>query len=106
MPPIAKHAMVAVLDALGARTYTESEIDNFLQSRDVVLGHLAARAVEEFAPGKQEDPGLLPNSRFRLFTFNDTVVIVVLAEDGKHVSLDDVQRFAIRLRYLMYHSLK
>ena len=36
--------LVAILDALGAATYSESEIERFLESRELVLDRLNERA--------------------------------------------------------------
>jgi hypothetical protein len=102
MPPSASRrsqpvrGLIAILDALGAATYTGDETDNFLQSRELVLNKLDERA----------KAGKIDKTRLRVFTFNDTVVIVYLAANGHGVTLEDVTVFGIRLRAFMMHSLQ
>jgi len=91
-----QRGLIAILDALGAATYSESEIDKFLESRELVLEKLNQRA----------EAGLIDKARLRLFTFNDTVVIVYLAVAGQDVSLKDIDTFAVRLRAFMMHSFE
>ena len=91
-----RQGLIAILDALGAATYTDTEIDNFLKSRDLVLNKLQEGA---------EKSGI-DTSRLRVFTFNDTVVIVYLAGESADVTLKDIQAFGIRLRALMMHSFQ
>jgi hypothetical protein len=88
--------LVAVLDALGAATYSDEEITRFLESRTVVLDRLSQRA----------DAGKIDKNRLRVFTFNDTVVIVFLAAPPNGVTLEDISTFAIRLRAFMMHSFE
>ena len=83
-------------ERFGAATYSEAEIDSFLESRDLVLNNLNKRA----------EAGVIEKTRLRIFTFNDTVVIVYLAENGKDVTVADVDVFAIRLRAFMMHSFE
>jgi hypothetical protein len=91
-----QRGLVAILDALGAATYSDTEIDRFLESRDLVLERLNQRA----------DAGKIDKSRLRLFTFNDTVVIVFLAAHGGDVTLKDIETFSFRLRAFMMHSFE
>jgi hypothetical protein len=93
--------LIAVLDALGAATYSDLEIDRFLKSRELVLDDLEQRSSDDITGS-----GTLKKSRLRVFTFNDTVVIVYLAEEGKDVSIDDIERFGIRLRAFLVRSLR
>jgi hypothetical protein len=88
--------LIAILDALGAATYSDEEIDRFLESRSVVLDLLNEKA----------DAGKIAKDRLRVFTFNDTVVIVYLAVPGNGVTLDDIETFAIRLRAFMMQSFQ
>jgi hypothetical protein len=88
--------LIAILDALGAATYSESEIERFLESRELVLNKLDERA----------KAGKIDKQRLKVFTFNDTVVIVYLARRGKGVALEDVTTFGFRLRAFMMHSLQ
>jgi hypothetical protein len=88
--------LIAILDALGAATYSESEIERFLESRELVLNKLNERA----------EAGKIDKKRLKVFTFNDTVVIVYLARRGQNVRLEDVTTFAFRLRAFMIQSLE
>jgi hypothetical protein len=92
--PSPVRGLVAILDALGAATYTGAEIIRFLESREIVLDKLNERA----------EAGKIDKARLRVFTFNDTVVIVFLAND--HVTLGDVTEFCYRLRAFMMDSLQ
>jgi len=88
--------LIAVLDALGAATYSESEIERFLESRELVLNKLDERA----------KAGKIDKQRLKVFTFNDTVVIVYLAKRHQDVTIEDVTTFGFRLRAFMMHSLQ
>lgn len=88
--------LIAILDALGAATYSGPEIERFLQSRELVLNKLNERA----------KAGKIDKARLRVFTFNDTVVIGYLAANGQGVTLDDMEKFLMRLRAFMIHSLQ
>ena len=59
-------AFVAILDALGAKNYSEQELFRFLDSRDIVLETLAERARAR----------KIDKARLQVFTFGDTIVIV------------------------------
>ncbi len=96
MPTRHAQGLIAVLDALGAATYSEREIERFLESRELVLNKLNERA----------KAGKIDKNRLRVFTFNDTVVVVYLAQDGHGVTLEDIEKFSFRLRAFMIHSLK
>jgi len=61
-----KHGLVAILDALGAAAYGPTEIDRFMDSRDVVL-RLAQEKAEE----------MLEVNLMSTFTFNDTIVFAL-----------------------------
>jgi hypothetical protein len=91
-----QRGIIAILDALGAATYSDAEIDSFLQSRDLVLDLLNQKA----------HAGKIDKARLRLFTFNDTVVVVYLAEEGQDVTLKDIETFSFRLRAFMMHSFE
>ena len=64
-----QYGVVAVLDALGAKTYSESEISRFLKSREIVL-----ELLRQNTEGVADD---LKGCPLETFTFNDTVVIVL-----------------------------
>jgi hypothetical protein len=50
--------------------------------------------------------GKIDKERLSVFTFNDTVVIVFLAEAESDVTLEDVSAFGYRLRAFMIQSLQ
>ncbi len=87
--------MVAILDALGAATYSEREVRRFLQSRDLVINKLQS------SPGSKIDP-----ARLKVFTFNDTVVIVCLARPEAPIDMGDLNAFLFRLRAFIYRSFE
>ena len=94
--PQKQFGLIAILDALGAAAYSESEIDSFLESRDIVLNKLHQRA----------DAGAVDKARLKVFSFQDTVIIVYLAPKGHPVGLGDIKEFSTRLRAFMMHSFE
>src|SRR6266571_4225993 len=62
-----KAGIVAILDALGAATYDDREIHEFLQSRSVIMRLLNDKA-EHLAH-------TLDVSQIKTYTFNDTMLI-------------------------------
>jgi len=87
------NGLVAILDALGAKNYSEQEIFRFLDSRNIVLEKLNERA----------RAGKIDKSRLQVFTFGDTIVIVYRAiQDDNYKDLGD---FGLRMRAFMMHSL-
>jgi hypothetical protein len=67
------HAVVAVLDALGAADYSRDQVDQFLETRSWLLVELP-RLLKQFLPRYSE-------GRLRSFTFNDSVIIAYLIDD-------------------------
>ncbi|HEY7531710.1 MAG TPA: hypothetical protein VH681_02875, partial [Nitrospiraceae bacterium] len=67
------HAVVAVLDALGAADYSRDQVDQFLETRSWLLVELP-RLLKQFLPRYSEN-------RLRSFTFNDSVIIAYLIDD-------------------------
>jgi hypothetical protein len=94
---IEKQGVIAILDALGAATYSAAQIDQFLRSRQVVLDLLASNAEWKALRG---DNG--PN-QLTTFTFNDTVLIVYPTQQMP--TFDDVRRFCLLLRRFQVDSL-
>lgn len=86
---------IAILDALGAATYSHEEIEQFLKSRKTVLDLLSVKAEAVF--------GLLDASRLSTFTFNDTVVIAY--EVDSTPSWDQIGGFGTLLRHFEVKSL-
>ncbi len=92
-----KQGIIAVLDALGAATYNDIEISQFLNSRERVLELLKRKANAKQVRGDM-------NIEFvTTFTFNDTVLIVYCTPGP--ATLNDVQHFCLLLRKFMVDSL-
>ncbi len=92
-----KEGLIAILDALGAATYTDPEIARFLESRDRVLRLLRRKA------NSNEVRGNIEEDLVSTFTFNDTVLIVYRTEQP--ATLEDVEHFSRLLRKFMVDSL-
>lgn len=86
--------LIAILDALGAATYSEEQIDKFLRSRELVLTLLRSKARAIGIDVKQ----------VATFTFNDTVLIVYRTQEM--CSLKDVKAFGELLRRFAVNSLE
>jgi hypothetical protein len=92
-----KQGIIAILDALGAATYNDKEISQFLSSRERVLELLARKADAKQVRGDI-------NIEFvTTFTFNDTVLIVYCTP--RQSTLNDVLHFCLLLRKFMVDSL-
>jgi hypothetical protein len=92
-----KQGIIALLDALGAATYNDKEINQFLNSRERVLELLARKADVKKVRGDMKIEFVTT------FTFNDTVLIVYCTP-GKP-TLNDVLHFCLLLRKFMVDSL-
>ncbi len=92
-----KQGLIAILDALGAATYNEREISQFLESREVVLELLHRKA------DAKDVRGDIKAELVTTFTFNDTVLIVYRTHG--QATLDDVEHFCLLLRKFMVDSL-
>ncbi len=92
-----KRGLIAILDALGAAGYGEREIARFLESRAAVLEILRDKA------HAQEEGGQLDEGAVSIFTFNDTILIVL--RTGRDPTLPDVERFGVLLRRFLVESL-
>jgi hypothetical protein len=92
-----KRGIISVLDALGAATYNDKEISQFLSSRERVLELLTRKANAKQVRGDM-------NIEFvTTFTFNDTVLIVYCTPGQP--TLNDVLHFCLLLRKFMVDSL-
>jgi hypothetical protein len=89
-----KSGLVAILDALGAAAYGRAEIDRFMRSRDIVLG---------LAREKAEDT--LNVDLLSIFTFNDTIVFGLQAENNRP-TIREASAFFQLLRKFMVDSLR
>ena len=91
-----KVGMVAILDALGAATYGDKEIQLFLESRQRVL-NLLGKKIE----GMSER---IDRSELLIFTFNDTILIVYQT-GGSEVRMGEIDTFFVLLRKFLCDSL-
>jgi len=89
--------VVAILDALGARFFSEDESKRFLESRKIVLKLLAEKADSE-AVRLQKD-------QITTFTFNDTVLIVLKSIKGGPIADAPLRAFLRVLRKFIADSL-
>lgn len=87
--------VIAILDALGAKNYTDDEVRLFLSSRERVLDLLDQQA---------EGLGTLEPDELTTFTFNDTIVVVLKA-GTQRPTLKKVATFAAVLRQFLVNSL-
>ena len=92
-----KQGLIAILDALGAATYNDREISQFLNSRELVLELLKRKA------NAKEVRGNINISLITTFTFNDTVLIVYRTPGP--ATLDNVEHFCLLLRKFVVDSL-
>lgn len=92
-----KKGLIAILDALGAASYSDREISRFLDSRELVLRLLRRKANAKAVRGDIDE------SLVTTFTFNDTVLIVYRTQEP--ASLDDVEHFCLLLRKFAVDSL-
>jgi hypothetical protein len=69
-----KWGIVCLVDALGAKNYTDEDIGNFLESRKVILSALSDKAEDQVTKGGIEDP--------LIAIFNDTIIIAISYKDG------------------------
>src|SRR5688500_16845705 len=81
--------MVAILDALGASSFREEEIDRFIDSQEIILQSLNEKA--DAIWGEDLRPEMVTT-----FTFNDTIVIALTL--GRLPDIRDVAKFFILLR--------
>jgi hypothetical protein len=91
-----QNGIVAILDALGTATYEDAEIKRFIDSRDVVLNLLRAKAIDVF--------GDIRENMISVFTFNDTVLIVLNTGD-QPPRLSQISDFFTVMRKFLVDSL-
>jgi hypothetical protein len=89
--------VVAVLDALGARLFSDGETTRFLASRKIVLKLLAEKADSEAFRLQEE--------QITTFTFNDTVLIVLKSIKGGPIADAPLRAFLRVLRKFIADSL-
>jgi hypothetical protein len=88
--------IVAILDALGAATYSDAEIAKFLDSRRRVLALLEDK-IDDLS-------GRIDANEILVFTFNDTILIAYRPSKGA-VELKEIETFFILLRKFLSDSL-
>src|SRR4051812_16701830 len=83
-----EQGVIAVLDALGAASFTDPEIKQFLKSRELVL--------EILKNGAEQELRHIEGGQISTFTFNDTVLIVY--RTPRPATIDDIEAFGKLLR--------
>jgi hypothetical protein len=91
-----ENGIVAILDALGAASYSESEIERFLKSRQVVL-----EALNDKAEAVLID---IDARAVATFTFNDTILIV-LKTGNNQPQLEHMSAFLRIMRKFLVDSM-
>jgi hypothetical protein len=94
---VMQHGVNAILDALGAATYSREKSEKFRASRDRLLQALRNKAEHQLVPAIRED-------QLKTFTFGDTIIIVVLTESGRQMNY--VWPFLLLLRRFHADSLR
>lgn len=97
-PIVKEWGAVAILDALGAKTYSEADIEKFLTSRGRVLQELNAWVEVPHGAVRLQDSDLVT------FTFNDTIIIV-LRGGQTPLSFDAATAFAAVIRKFIADSM-
>jgi len=92
-----KQGLIAILDALGAASYSDEEISKFLSSRERVLELLERKA------NAKEVRGEIDVRLVTTFTFNDTVLIIYRTPGVP--TLQHVEHFCLLLRMFAVVSL-
>jgi len=95
-PSEREHGIVAILDALGAATYGDTEIKSFIDSRRRVLQLLTEKALDVF--------GQIGADMITTFTFNDTILIV-LRTGQQEPRLEQISDFFTIMRKFLVDSL-
>lgn len=95
---IAKHrGIVAILDALGAAGFENADIERFLKARDKAVERVKARLL-------QMDGKNWCSQQFSLFTFNDTVLMALQANE-KDISDQQINYFFRLVREFFIEAL-
>jgi len=100
--PRKKYGIVILLDALGASTFTESQIRQFLAARAYINDF-----VKDF-PGFIKRAGVKDIGTFpppAVFTFGDTVIITVPLRTKKYIYAH-ILSVALLMRRYLFHSLE
>lgn len=95
-PTDRENGIVAILDALGASNYEDTEIKRFMDSRQIVLQLLNQKAEDVL--------GEIRAQMITTFTFNDTILII-LRTGNREPSLRQISAFFMILRKFLVDSL-
>ena len=96
-PPLQySKGIVAILDALGAASYSDDDVERFVESRTVVLGQLNEKAEGVL--------GEIKADMVKTFTFNDTV-LVILNTGTEDPNLRRISQFFMIMRKFLVDSL-
>lgn len=87
--------IVAILDALGASSYSDEDVEQFLNSRQRIISKLG-----DYLEEKTE----ISAEQVKTFTFNDTIVIALLC-GIRAPSLDQISAFCAVLRKFIVDSM-
>jgi hypothetical protein len=90
-----QEGIVAILDALGASSYDDSAVNQFLRSRERVFERL-----EEYL----EEKTAITRQQLKMFTFNDTVVIALVCA-RRPPDLKQIGAFSAILRKFLVESM-
>ena len=91
-----QNGIVAILDALGAASYSDVEVGHFLQSRSNVL---------ELLNQKIEGVLGINSERVTRFTFNDTILVILKCGTDES-QLKDISSFFTILRKFLVDSMQ
>lgn len=91
-----EHGIVAILDALGAASFGDTEIQRFVESRQVVLDLFNQKAEDIF--------GDIRAQNLTTFTFNDTVLFL-LRTGAQHPGFSQISDFFRIMRKFLVDSL-
>jgi hypothetical protein len=94
-----RRGLVAILDALGASTYTGAQVRRFIRARDDLLAILRERDEN----GSIEGKGKIEGSDLSVFTFGDTLLISY--STGKQITRQGLVRFFALIRRIVAQSL-
>lgn len=95
--PKRRHGIVAILDALGASTFSEDKIKTFLSARSELNEIIKKQAKALKKIGTIKTP--------TTYTFGDTLIVVQDFTEGGHEG-SEVFGFCILLQNYLYHSLE
>lgn len=96
-PTEQQNGIVAILDALGAASYSDAEVERFMQSRENVLRILNEKI--------EVIHGSIESGRITTFTFNDTILLVLKCETHEP-NLYDIVSFSLLIGKFLVDSMQ